>query len=113
MTLGTNLKSLRKSRGWTQIELAEKLNIAQQVVASYESDKKKPPIDRLQELSALFGVAVDDILGTKPVCVEPNEKHLHGNSRSAKIQELFDRLPPLEQRSFLKQVTAMVEKYGR
>lgn len=113
MATGTNIKALRKSRGWTQAAVAGKIGVTQQVIASYEADKKKPPIDRVQQLAAVFGVSIDEIIGTKPLGLKPNGKHVHGNSRSARMQELFDRLPPLEQRSILKQVAALVDKYGR
>lgn len=113
MSIATSLKALRKNKGWTQTNLAKNLGVTQQVIASYETGKKKPPVDRLQQLAAAFDVSVDEIVGRKPLDIRPNGKYVHGNSRSAKIQELFDRLPPLEQRSILKQISAMVDKYGR
>ncbi|MBN1761039.1 MAG: hypothetical protein JW863_22110 [Chitinispirillaceae bacterium] len=37
------------------------------------------------------------------------QPHMHRNSRVAKVQDLYEKLPPLEQRSILKQIKALVE----
>jgi len=113
MTIGKNIKQLRKSNGWTQSQLGSMIGVAQQIVAAYEADIKAPSLTRLKKLSKLFAVSLDSIVSVKELNVEPIEKTLHGNSRRVKIQRLFDRLPPMEQRSILKQVTALVEKYGK
>ncbi len=113
MSIGTNIRELRKSKGWTQVELAQKLNMTQQAITAYERGKKRPPVDKLPDIAGLFGVTIEDIIGKKPLKIEANGHHLHKNSRTAKIQELFDKLPPLEQRAILKQVTALVEREER
>jgi transcriptional regulator with XRE-family HTH domain len=110
MSIGNNIRALRKSKGWTQVELAQKLNITQQAITAYERGKKRPPVDKLPDIAELFGVTIEDIIGKKPLTIETNSHHLHKNSRTAKIQELFEKLPPLEQRAILKQVTALIEQ---
>jgi transcriptional regulator with XRE-family HTH domain len=113
MSIGKNIRQLRKSKGWTQVELAQMLKMTQQAITSYECGKKKPPVERLPDIAGLFGVSIEELIGKEPVKVELNESHLHKNSRTAKIQELFEKLPPLEQRAILKQVTALVERETR
>jgi transcriptional regulator with XRE-family HTH domain len=108
MSIAENLKKLRKSKGWTQVELAEKLSTTQQVITSYETGKKKPPIDRLTELAAIFDVSIEEIIGAKHLKIKSIGQHIHKNSRSAKIQNLFDKLPPLEQKVILKQVRGLL-----
>ena len=111
MTIGTNIKKLRISRGWTQVELAEKLKTTQQVITSYETSKKKPPVDKLPSIASIFGVSIEELLGKKQITINNvNEKHLHKNSRTAKVQELFEKLPPLEQRAIFKQIKALTDK---
>lgn len=46
MSIGTNIRELRKSKGWTQVELAQKLNMTQQAITAYERGKKRPPVDK-------------------------------------------------------------------
>lgn len=56
------LTSLRKEKGWTQEELAEKCGISRQAVAKWEGGKSLPDIFRIVELADLFQVDVADIL---------------------------------------------------
>lgn len=109
MSIGTNIRDLRKNKGWTQVELAQKLNMTQQAITAYERGKKRPPVDRLPDIAGLFGVPIEDIIGKKTFTIKTDGQHLHKNSRTAKIQDLFEKLSPLEQRAILKQVTALVE----
>lgn len=54
---------LRKSRGMTQQELGEKLNVSYQTVSKWENGVTLPDITMLPKLSSLFGVSVDGLLG--------------------------------------------------
>lgn len=107
--LAKNIKLLRTSKGWTQIELAEKLGTNQQAITSYENDQSKPPIERLPVLASLFDISIDELLGVKTISIQNTRTRKHKNSRAAKIQELFDKLSPEEQRTTLKQIKALVE----
>lgn len=106
--IGMNIRKLRKASGLTQVELAKKLNATQKVVTSYENNQRTPTLEKLEKMSEIFGVSLDEIVGKKELAVRDEVKHLHGNSRTAKIQELYEKLPPAEQRSILKQVKALV-----
>lgn len=63
-SLGERLKTLREERKLTQAELAKALDIKNQsVVAYWETDRNKPPIDRLVQLCDFFDVSADYFLG--------------------------------------------------
>ena len=106
--MNDKIKRLRKSKGWTQTELAKRLGTSQKVITSYETGVKKPPIKRLPDLAAVFGITVDELIDSKPIKIKNHTPHVHKNSRTAKVQDLFEKLPPLEQRSILKQIKALV-----
>jgi len=112
-SLSENIKTLRKSKGWTQSKLAEKLNSNQQAIASYENNTANPPVEKLPVLASIFGVTVDELLGVKEIAIKEEAIRKHGNSRSAKIQEYFDKLSAEEQRTTLKQIKALVESKQR
>ncbi len=65
------IRDLRKSKGWTQEELGEKLGINKVTVSGYESEKRQPTPDMLIRLADLFGVSVDVILGRGDEKKEP------------------------------------------
>lgn len=62
MTLGEKLKSVRKSAGLTQEQLAEKLFVSRQAITKWEADKGMPDIENLKQLSKLLNISIDDLL---------------------------------------------------
>lgn len=62
MILAEKIMQLRKKNGWSQEELAEKLNISRQSVSKWESGASIPDLDRIVALSALFGISTDYLL---------------------------------------------------
>jgi transcriptional regulator with XRE-family HTH domain len=59
MIFSEKLQLLRKNKGFTQEELAEKLNVSRQAVAKWESGQVYPDISNLIQISNLFNVTVD------------------------------------------------------
>lgn len=57
-----NLKYLRKLRGWTQEEFANKLNIKRSLLGAYEEERAEPRIDVLEVVCDIFKLTLDDIL---------------------------------------------------
>ncbi len=62
MILAEKISALRKKNGWSQEELAEKLNISRQSVSKWESGGSIPDLDKIIKLSGLFGVSTDYLL---------------------------------------------------
>ncbi|HXE04809.1 MAG TPA: helix-turn-helix domain-containing protein [Bryobacteraceae bacterium] len=63
VALGLRIAQLRKERGWTQQELADKLGIAQQTLAHYEVARIRLPASTLPQLATLFMTSVDELVG--------------------------------------------------
>lgn len=57
-----NLTELRKSRGLTQSELAEKLKYSDKTVSKWETGDSLPDISVLAELATLYGISLDDLV---------------------------------------------------
>ena len=62
MTFSDKLIALRRKAGWSQEELAERLNVSRQSVSKWESAQSMPDIDKIVQLSSLFGVTTDYLL---------------------------------------------------
>ena len=62
MTFSDKLIALRKKAGWSQEELAERLNVSRQSVSKWESAQSMPDIDKIVQLSSLFSVTTDYLL---------------------------------------------------
>lgn len=69
-----NLKTLRKQRGFTQEELAARLNVVRQTVSKWEKGLSVPDADLLTRLSEILEVPVSTLLGSAiPDDKEPDE----------------------------------------
>jgi transcriptional regulator with XRE-family HTH domain len=62
MIFADKLIDLRKKNGWSQEELAEKLNVSRQAVSKWEGAQSVPDMARIIQLSELFGVSTDYLL---------------------------------------------------
>lgn len=65
--LGNQIKELRLAFGWTQVELARRLNISKQTVSNWENDNIQPSIEMLVHLAEVFRVSTDYLLGLEDV----------------------------------------------
>ncbi|MBC9879926.1 helix-turn-helix transcriptional regulator [Bradyrhizobium sp. INPA01-394B] len=54
--LGRNVRRLRKDRGWTQDELAAKLNVEQTAVSLIENARANPTLETLEAIAVCLGV---------------------------------------------------------
>lgn len=59
------IKALREARGWTQAELARRLNITRNGVNSWEQGLSMPSPPCLVDLAKLFSVSTDYLLGVE------------------------------------------------
>ncbi|MBR0537822.1 MAG: helix-turn-helix transcriptional regulator [Clostridia bacterium] len=62
MILADKIIELRKKNGWSQEELAEKLDVSRQAVSKWESAQSVPDMNRILLLSQVFGVSTDYLL---------------------------------------------------
>ena len=59
LTFAKNIADLRKDNGYTQLELAEKLNYSDKAISKWERGESIPDIAVLKEIADLFGVTLD------------------------------------------------------
>ena len=62
MILGEKIARLRRKNGWSQEELADKMEVSRQAVSKWESGQTMPDLERILRLSSLFGVTIDYLL---------------------------------------------------
>ena len=60
---GLILQRLRKERGLTQEQLANKINKESSVISKYEKNGQIPPFDTVRSLAAIFNVSMDYLFG--------------------------------------------------
>lgn len=71
MILADKIIDLRKKAGWSQEELAEKLAVTRQSVSKWEGAQSIPDMDKVVQMSRLFGVTTDYLLKDEIETAEP------------------------------------------
>ena len=89
MKFSEKLMNLRKSKGMSQEELAEKLNVTRQSVSKWELDQTTPDMNKLIEMAKLFEISLDELVNDietsnpentyKESAVEKNNKKISIN----------------------------------
>lgn len=69
--LNENIKNLRKNKGYTQEELASKLNVVRQTVSKWEKGYSVPDAEMLKKIAEIFETSVSQLLGS-PIVQEEN-----------------------------------------
>lgn len=64
-SFGAVLAALRKERGMTQLELAEKMGVTDKAVSKWERDLSYPDVSSIPKLAELFQVSVDELMQGK------------------------------------------------
>lgn len=60
--LADRIRRYRRNHGLTQTDLAQRLNVAQNTVACYESGKRRPGLKSLFALAQMMGCTVDELM---------------------------------------------------
>lgn len=82
--IGNQIKTFRKSAGFTQDELAKRLNTTKQTISRYEKGDRKANQDMLFELCDIFGVSIDDFF--------PSQNEALQAPTTSPIQTIYDQL---------------------
>ena len=74
MTIADRIQSLRKHKGMSQEELADKIGVSRQAVSKWESEQATPDLDKVVIMSEIFEVTTDYLLkGIEPVAVNDHK----------------------------------------
>lgn len=68
--LGLRIAALRRDAGWSQSELARRLQISPSAVGMYEQGRREPSAQLLVDMARVFGVTVDYLLTGQPQATE-------------------------------------------
>lgn len=81
-TFGNMVAVLRKEKGMTQLELAEKMGVTDKAVSKWERDLSFPDVSSIPKLAEILGVSVDELMQVK---AESKEEPI-----KKKIDEIID-----------------------
>jgi transcriptional regulator with XRE-family HTH domain len=99
-SLGQRISHFRKQRGLTQVQLAQKIGITQNLVSAYECDRLGLQADMLARFAIALDVSADSLLGLNRSARSLDAPSLPLLRRFIKIQSL----PPFHQKALLKTI---------
>ena len=99
-TTGQRIARLRKEKGLTQVELAEKIGIIQKLISKYERDKLRLHGEMVARFALALEVSADEILGLK----NPEVKRPVQSLKIARRMEKIASLPISRQRALLETI---------
>lgn len=73
MKLEEKIIKLRKRNAWSQEELAEKLDVTRQTVSKWELGTINPKMDKIQEMSKIFNVTLEELTNEEEIIKEKEE----------------------------------------
>jgi transcriptional regulator with XRE-family HTH domain len=104
-TLGQRIARLRKEKGFTQVELAEKMGIIQVLISDYERDKLRPHPEVIIRFAQALNVTADELLGMKKTSTSGTKPSLKTLRRLKKIEEL----PVSQQKTLFKTIDTFIK----
>ena len=106
-SIGARISQLRKDKGMTQKELAERLEVSQPVVSDHENDVIRLPADIVGKIAQVLEVTSDELLGLR------REVRSTGNVKNRRLSrrlQAIDALPKRDQEALLRTIDAFISK---
>jgi transcriptional regulator with XRE-family HTH domain len=105
---GQRIATLRKAQGLTQAQLAETLDLTQQMIASYEVGRRRVPVSLLPALARALSTSLEALIGEKA----PPARRGPAPQIQQKIERLT-RLPKAKQKLVLEMLDGVLQQAAR
>lgn len=110
-TLGARIARLRRDKGMTQVELAERLGVTQPAVSDYENGDIRLPADVVLQIARIVGVSTDELLGLKHSAPRGGSPSPRSRRLYRRLQDI-EKLPRRDQQALLRTIEAFLSKAG-
>lgn len=98
------IKELRAEKNILQSKLASLLTVRQNTVSNWETGRSEPDQDALREMSKIFGVSIDYILGNTDIKNPLTSEDMNGlTEKQIKILEMMGQMTSQQQDELLRQ----------
>ena len=98
------IKKLRQEKDILQSDLAKRLKVGQATISNWETGRYEPDQDALREMSKIFGVSIDYILGNTDIKNPLTSADMNGlTEKQIKILEMMGQMTSQQQDELLRQ----------
>ncbi len=108
--LGARIAEQRRAQNLTQAQLAEQLELTQQMIASYEVGRRRVPVSLLPSLARALGLSVEALIG------EDSPAAARKRGPAPQLQQRIERLtrlPKAQQRVVLQMLDGVLQQTAR
>lgn len=104
---GESLRKVRKQRGYTMEQLAEISGISKRMIGHYETQVKRPALDKIQILAKALNVSANELMGPSKSNTKTRDETSY---KIMKKVRLIEKLPTRDQNTIFSLINSLVEK---
>ena len=107
---GENLRRIRRKKGYTQAQLARLSGISRRMIGHYETQVKRPSIEKVKKISETLGVSDEELLGI----VKSTKSKKKDDDISYKIMKrvrMIEKLPKRDQDVIFSLINTRIARY--
>ena len=90
MTIGTNIRNLRREQGLTQAELAERVGLGRPAISAMEQGQRSVAVEEAQALARALGVSLTSLLGEEEAGPDESLTRAYLDERLDKIEAALE-----------------------
>lgn len=109
MKVGAKLKMLRKLKGYTQEEVAEKLNIERRTYANLENNFTKMDIDRTKQIAKMYGIELNELMSFNE---DEAFANCFNNNGFFSAEKVYSGSTKEERKYFVEQMQTLVSSFN-
>lgn len=109
---GLRLATLRKAKGFTQVELAKAIGVTQRVITYYERETKRPPAHLLDKICKALEISADEFYGLSARDEDFQPETDAKNKNLWKKLRLAANLPQADQKALIRILEGLLAKNG-
>ena len=106
----SNLREMRRKKGYTQAKLAELSGVSRRAIVHYEKHATRPSIEKVKKIADALEISDDELLGIKR---KPKSKKKPSEEVSYKIMKkvrIIEQLPTRDQNMIFSLINSLAEK---
>jgi transcriptional regulator with XRE-family HTH domain len=103
---GETLRKIRRQKGYSLAQLAELCGISKRMIGHYETQVKRPSVDKLTKIAEALGVGIDELLETTKVPKKQKDDIPH---KIMKKIRLIEKLPVRDQKMIFSMINSLIE----
>lgn len=106
---GTRVRLLRKRKGLTQVELAQRLGVTQRGISYYENEAANPSMEIIEKIAEAIGVSKRLLIEYDEQPIEEEPRPIRSLQQQMKV---VPKLPLEDQRYLVRTIEMLAQKHG-